>query len=81
MAERKSKQIGALWLKTDGKVQYMSGVLDLGTLGEVHIAVFKNTRKEKDSQPDYNIVTYIEPRQSAPPQRQPGDEEHDNIPF
>jgi uncharacterized protein (DUF736 family) len=51
-----SKKIGACWIRKtkDGKV-YMSGVIDL--LGEdIQIAVFKNDKKEKDNQPDYNIV-------------------------
>ena len=55
-----SKTIGALWIKEyekDGKKRkMMSGELDLGALGAVKIAVFKNEKKEKDNQPDYRIV-------------------------
>ena len=55
-----SKQVGALWLKEyekDGKKRkMMSGELDLGILGKVNIAVFKNEKKEKENQPDYYIV-------------------------
>lgn len=55
-----SKTIGALWIKEyekDGKKRkMMSGELDLGVLGAVKIAVFKNEKKEKDNQPDYRIV-------------------------
>lgn len=51
-----TKKIGALWKKTtqDGKT-YLSGVLS-DLRGDINIAVFKNDRKEKDNQPDYNIV-------------------------
>ena len=55
-----SKVVGALWIKEfekDGKKRkMMSGELDLGALGTVKIAVFKNEKKEKDNQPDYKIV-------------------------
>ena len=55
-----SKTIGALWLKDfekDGKKEkMMSGELDLGALGSISIAVFKNKKKDKDNQPDYRIV-------------------------
>jgi len=55
-----AKTVGALWLKEyekDGKKRkMMAGELDLGALGTVKIAVFKNDRKEKDNQPDYRIV-------------------------
>lgn len=53
MANRK---IGALWTRTskEGK-KYLSGVLqDLS--GDIRIAVFLNDRKEKDNEPDYNIL-------------------------
>jgi uncharacterized protein (DUF736 family) len=51
-----SKKIGALWVrKTKDGMEYFSGVLDL--LGEdINIAVFYNDKKEKDNQPDFNIV-------------------------
>jgi len=51
-----SKVIGALWLReTKERKQFMSGVLnDLG--GDIQIAVFRNDRKDKDNQPDYQIV-------------------------
>lgn len=51
-----SRKIGALWTRksNDGKT-FLSGMLnDLS--GDIQIAVFKNDRKEKDNQPDYNIV-------------------------
>ena len=59
MAKRHT--IGALWLNyrkndKDEKEPYFSGTIDLGILGEVKIGIFKNHYKEKDSQPDYNIV-------------------------
>jgi len=51
-----SKRIGALWVRTtqDGK-QYFSGVLN-DLRGDINIAIFQNDRKEKENQPDYNII-------------------------
>ncbi|AEA33646.1 hypothetical protein [Hippea maritima] len=55
-----AKTVGALWLREyekDGKRRkMMAGELDLGALGTVKIAVFKNEKKEKENQPDYRIV-------------------------
>ena len=51
-----AKRIGALWLKTskDGETFYSGVIKDLR--GDIPIVVFKNTRKEKETQPDFNIV-------------------------
>jgi uncharacterized protein (DUF736 family) len=51
-----NRKIGALWVRTtqEGK-KYMSGVLN-DLRGDISIAVFKNDRKEKENQPDYNII-------------------------
>lgn len=58
MARKTAKQVGALWRHDHEKVGiFLTGILDLGGLGEVPIAVFRNDRKEKGSkQPDYRIV-------------------------
>jgi len=66
MARKFAKQVGALWRHKNEKVgDFMSGVLDLGGLGEVPIAVFKNDRKEKGkTQPDFRIV--LSQRNDAP---------------
>jgi len=58
MPRKSAKQVGALWRHENQNVgQFLTGILDLGGLGEVPIAVFKNDRKEKGSrQPDYRIV-------------------------
>ncbi len=51
-----AKKIGALWLKTskDGETFYSGVIEDLR--GDIPIVVFQNNRKEKENQPDYNIV-------------------------
>ena len=60
MARTKSKPVGALWkhAPTGGQTNaFLTGVIDLGALGEVPVAVFKNDRKKEGSkQPDYRIV-------------------------
>lgn len=51
-----SQNIGVLWKRKtqDGKV-FLSGVLrDIS--GDIQIAVFPNNRKDKDNQPDFNII-------------------------
>ncbi len=68
---KRSKQIGALWkheAKSGDAGVYLRGNLDLGALGQVPIAVFKNTRKEKENQPDYRIVLSepIPPEKESP---------------
>ncbi len=65
MANRK---IGALWLrKSKDGLSFLSGVVQ-DMRGDINIAVFKNDRKEKDNQPDYNIVL-SEPREEKRPAR------------
>ncbi len=58
MARKSAKQIGALWRHEHEKVGiFLTGILDLGGLGEVPIAIFRNDRKKKGTtQPDYRIV-------------------------
>jgi len=58
MPRKTAKQVGALWRHDSEKVGvFLTGILDLGGLGEVPIAVFRNDRKKKDSkQPDYRIL-------------------------
>ncbi len=80
-----SRKIGALWLKEtkDGK-KYFSGVLE-DMRGEIRIAVFKNDRKEKENQPDYQIIVSEERREQHAPADQTSqatDEVNlDDIPF
>ncbi len=81
-----SRKIGALWLKEtkDGK-KYFSGVLE-DMRGEIRIAIFKNDRKEKENQPDYQIIVSEERREQRD---QPADQTSqatdqvnlDDIPF
>ena len=53
------KQIGALWHKESKKGKYLSGVLDLGALGEVRVAVFQNDKDNPDDKaPDATICRF-----------------------
>lgn len=80
-----SRKIGALWLKEtkDGK-KYFSGVIE-DLRGDIRIAVFKNDRKEKENQPDYQIIISEERREQHAPADQTStatDEVNlDDIPF
>ncbi|MDQ5987360.1 MAG: hypothetical protein CSYNP_03100 [Syntrophus sp. SKADARSKE-3] len=51
-----SQKIGALWKRKtqDGKT-FLSGVIQ-DIRGDINVAVFANDRKDKDTQPDFNIV-------------------------
>ncbi|MBI2046506.1 MAG: DUF736 family protein [Parcubacteria group bacterium] len=73
-----SRKIGALWVREtqEGK-KFMSGLIE--TLnGDVQIAVFKNDKKEKENQPDYNIVLSERAKQQAQADQSPAPED---IPF
>lgn len=51
-----SNNIGALWLKNSKSgMKYFNGVIEWK--GEkFYISIFKNNKKTKDNQPDYNIL-------------------------
>ncbi|MCH8476391.1 MAG: DUF736 family protein [Wenzhouxiangella sp.] len=58
-------KIGAAWLgKTQDGKSYMSCQITIPLLGKLSFALFKNEQKEKDNQPDYNIV-WSEPRKES----------------
>ena len=68
-----AKKIGALWLKTkaDGETFYSGVIEDLR--GDIPIVVFQNNRKEKENQPDFNIVRSEPRKESAPVEETGGD--------
>ncbi len=74
--ERNPNRIGALWIKRKGNNVFMSGELEID--GEkIRILVFKNTYKETDNQPDYNILL---PREESRRDSR-NDNNDDDIPF
>lgn len=79
MENKKSDDIGALWLKTskDGSKKYMSGTVTVNGV-KINIVVFKNNNKKEDRHPDYNIL------QSKPmeqKQAQPEETQEEEVPF
>jgi len=61
-----AKRVGALWAnkaKESGK-SYLAGYIDLGIFGQAKVVIFKNDKKEKENQPDYNVVL-SEPKEVA----------------
>ena len=56
------KKIGSLWKKHSKKAgDYFTGTLDLGAMGKVNIGLFKNEKKDPDSnEPDCNLVLFEE---------------------
>ena len=73
-----AKKIGALWLKMSqaGEPFYSGVIRDIR--GDIQIVVFKNTRKETESQPDYNIVL-SEPRKGNAAIAEAGDDVPEEI--
>lgn len=67
-------KIGALWKKKDK--DYLSGTIEYEG-AKIPILVFKNNRKEKDNQPDYNICLKTGQQESKPR----GEQQDDDIPF
>lgn len=75
--ERNPNRIGALWIKRKNNNVFMSGELEID--GEkIRILVFKNTYKEQDNQPDYNIML---PRDESRRDSRRNDDYNDDIPF
>lgn len=75
-------RIGAIWKGKDGKDYFtgsIEGPLNLGEGEKLKIVVFKNQRKEKDTQPDYNILK-SKPREGGQGTAKQGDFDSD-IPF
>ena len=53
------KKIGTLWQKESKKGKYFTGVLDLGALGDVPVAVFQNDKDNPDDKaPDATICRF-----------------------
>jgi len=75
-------KIGAGWIKEskDGKGRYMSCVISLPFLGELAFTMYRVTKKDKDSSPDYEIHWYDSKKSKAVSAGMP-DKFEDNIPF
>lgn len=63
----KIRKIGAIWNKVSksGK-DYLSISIEIGGL-KYNLAAFKNTYKEHDRQPDWNITPPSNPPEPVPP--------------
>ena len=51
MAEKNPDELGALWVKSSERGDYMTGVIN----GE-KVVVFRNTKKSSDKQPDWRVL-------------------------
>ncbi len=63
--DEQKRTAGVFWKNTfqndEGEeVVYLAGNIDAGVLGRRNVSIFVNTRKERDSQPDFNIVMRVD---------------------
>lgn len=52
--EKDPNEIGALWVKSGRKGDYMTG-----TIGGVKVVLFKNSRKNSDKSPDWRVLKSV----------------------
>jgi uncharacterized protein (DUF736 family) len=70
-------KIGALWLKEKNGKKYFSGQVEIN--GEKHnIVVFKNTYKQEEKHPDYNVLLSQGGQQNS---QQQSESFEDDVPF
>lgn len=84
--EKDPNDIGALWIKTGRKGEYMTGTITIN--GEViKIVAFPNTRKANEKHPDWRLLKSVPKEDVQPvPTRTPHDAKapqltDDDIPF
>lgn len=65
MAEKNPDELGALWMKSSNRGDYMTG-----TINGVKVVVFKNDRKSSDKAPDWRVLK-AKPREDATPDNDP----------
>lgn len=61
----KQNDIGALWVKTSTKGQYMTGTIEIGGV-KTNIVCFLNTNKKEAKHPDWRILKSV-PRENEQP--------------
>lgn len=56
------KVVGKLWEKKKGKKTYLTGVIDLGALGQVNIGIFVNDKNDNatENAPTHNVCLFEE---------------------
>ena len=74
MSEKKDEKVGALWIKTSGRGEFMTGNIEMtpdqiaelqASNGKMSVVVFKNERKT-GKQPDWAMLK-ARPRAEAEP--------------
>lgn len=69
--KRVQLELGALWAKkTKAGDEFWSG-----SLNNLNITVWRNTRKTKDNQPDFRVFLSEKPKQRGPDERQQSSDE------
>jgi hypothetical protein len=65
-----NKVIVALWKKEKDGMEYLSGVIN-DLRGDINIAIFPNTYKTAENQPDFNITVSLADKQLREPETEP----------
>ena len=77
--------IGALWKKENEKGEFFTGYIKLDNDEKIKIVVFKNNYKNKDTQPDYQILKAKEQKQDIQEDKIDGNDvfelTSDDLPF
>ena len=77
--------IGALWKKENEKGEFFTGHIKLDNDEKIKIVVFKNNYKNKDTQPDYQILKAREQKQDIQEDKIDGNDVFeltpDDLPF
>lgn len=71
--------IGGAWLKEKDGKKYYSCQITIPFFGALNFAIFKNEKKEKENQPDYQIVWSL-PKKSSDT-RSGNDSSNSDSPF
>ena len=72
-----NKDIGALWIQTGKNGEYWTGTIEINGTKQ-NVVVFKNTYKNKDTQPDFKVYEKKQQEESKQDEIFTGDNE---LPF
>ena len=75
MAEKNPDELGALWTRTGGRGEYMTG-----TINGVKVVCFANDKRGNEKAPDWRVLK-SKPREARAETATPPDLDDSSIPF